>query len=110
MSLDNMSGLYCTTAPNWTMGYTEHTENRRFVFERRSDLTKIIGTFTTHSGEYFLEPLMAADDEEYEEEHNKPHLVYKHERKETRDGDRSEACASSGKDQKQMCREASKSI
>lgn len=36
-----------------------------------------IGTFTTHSGQFFLEPLLSADGE-YEEEHNKPHLVYKH--------------------------------
>ncbi|KAK3558847.1 hypothetical protein QTP86_028719, partial [Hemibagrus guttatus] len=61
-----------------------------------------IGTFTTHSGEYFLEPLMTADEEEYEEEHNKPHLVYKHERKNRQDSDASEPCASSGNDQKQM--------
>uniref|UniRef100_A0AAY4EBT9 A disintegrin and metalloproteinase with thrombospondin motifs 20 n=1 Tax=Denticeps clupeoides TaxID=299321 RepID=A0AAY4EBT9_9TELE len=40
----------------------------------------LIGTFTTHSGEYFLEPLMQEDGEEYEEEHSKPHLVYRHER------------------------------
>lgn len=57
-----------------------------------------IGTFTTHSGEYFLEPLMTADEEDYEEEHNKPHLVYKHERKNKQDSDRSEPCASSGND------------
>lgn len=36
-----------------------------------------IGTFTTHSGQFFLEPLLSADGEEYEEEHNKPHLVYR---------------------------------
>ncbi|KAJ3596480.1 hypothetical protein NHX12_002887 [Muraenolepis orangiensis] len=35
----------------------------------------LIGTFTTHSGDYFLEPLMAAEGEEHtKEEHNKPHL------------------------------------
>ncbi|XP_060742765.1 A disintegrin and metalloproteinase with thrombospondin motifs 20-like [Tachysurus vachellii] len=73
-------------------GHVNGQHQHRAVF---SLCTGLIGTFTTHSGEYFLEPLMAADDEEYEEEHNKPHLVYKHERKETRDGDGSEACASS---------------
>ncbi|XP_048839072.1 LOW QUALITY PROTEIN: A disintegrin and metalloproteinase with thrombospondin motifs 20-like [Brienomyrus brachyistius] len=43
--------------------------------------TGLIGTFTTRSGEYFLEPLMPVEGEEYDEEHNKPHLVYRHERK-----------------------------
>uniref|UniRef100_A0A4W4GZL7 ADAM metallopeptidase with thrombospondin type 1 motif 20 n=1 Tax=Electrophorus electricus TaxID=8005 RepID=A0A4W4GZL7_ELEEL len=58
--------------------------------------TGLIGTFTTHTGEYFLEPLMRADGDEDEEEHNKPHLVYKHERikRPVRDG--SEPCGSSG--------------
>ncbi|XDV53573.1 hypothetical protein PO909_022044, partial [Leuciscus waleckii] len=39
--------------------------------------TGLIGTFTTHSGQLFLEPLLSADEDEYEEEHNKPHLVYR---------------------------------
>uniref|UniRef100_A0A667WKB6 ADAM metallopeptidase with thrombospondin type 1 motif 20 n=1 Tax=Myripristis murdjan TaxID=586833 RepID=A0A667WKB6_9TELE len=43
--------------------------------------TGLIGTFTTQHGEYFLEPLMNAAGEEFDEEHNKPHLVYRHERK-----------------------------
>ncbi|XP_057185517.1 A disintegrin and metalloproteinase with thrombospondin motifs 20 isoform X2 [Triplophysa rosa] len=37
----------------------------------------LAGTFTTRSGQFFLEPLMSADGE-YEDEHNKPHLIYKH--------------------------------
>uniref|UniRef100_A0A8C6Q4Y1 ADAM metallopeptidase with thrombospondin type 1 motif 20 n=1 Tax=Nothobranchius furzeri TaxID=105023 RepID=A0A8C6Q4Y1_NOTFU len=43
--------------------------------------TGLVGTFTTHQGEYFLEPLLNPAGEEYDEEHNKPHLVYRHERK-----------------------------
>uniref|UniRef100_A0A8C9XHK9 ADAM metallopeptidase with thrombospondin type 1 motif 20 n=1 Tax=Sander lucioperca TaxID=283035 RepID=A0A8C9XHK9_SANLU len=43
--------------------------------------TGLIGTFTTQHGEYFLEPLLNASGEEYDEEHIKPHLVYRHERK-----------------------------
>ncbi|XP_046889139.1 A disintegrin and metalloproteinase with thrombospondin motifs 20 [Hypomesus transpacificus] len=42
--------------------------------------TGLIGTFTTHHGEYFLEPLLNVEGEEYDEEHNKPHLVYRHQR------------------------------
>uniref|UniRef100_A0A4W6FKZ2 ADAM metallopeptidase with thrombospondin type 1 motif 20 n=1 Tax=Lates calcarifer TaxID=8187 RepID=A0A4W6FKZ2_LATCA len=43
--------------------------------------TGLIGTFTTQHGEYFLEPLINAVGEEYDEEQNKPHLVYRHDRK-----------------------------
>ncbi|CAG5957760.1 unnamed protein product [Menidia menidia] len=56
----------------------------------------LVGTFTTHLGEYFLEPLLNAAGEEYDDEHNKPHLVYRHQRK----GNVSspgEPCAASGK-------------
>lgn len=53
----------------------------------------------THSGEYFLEPLLQANGEEYEEEHNKPHLVYKHDRKKSSpDNSDSKPCAASGKE------------
>uniref|UniRef100_A0A8B9M7D3 Peptidase M12B domain-containing protein n=1 Tax=Accipiter nisus TaxID=211598 RepID=A0A8B9M7D3_9AVES len=38
-----------------------------------------MGTFKAHDGEYFLEPLMKADGGEHEDEHNKPHLIYRHE-------------------------------
>uniref|UniRef100_A0A8C5W708 ADAM metallopeptidase with thrombospondin type 1 motif 20 n=1 Tax=Leptobrachium leishanense TaxID=445787 RepID=A0A8C5W708_9ANUR len=38
----------------------------------------MIGTFKAHDGEYFLEPLMKPDGGEYEDEHRKPHLLYKH--------------------------------
>ncbi|KAJ4937596.1 hypothetical protein JOQ06_002229, partial [Pogonophryne albipinna] len=43
--------------------------------------TGLVGTFTTQYGEYFMEPLLNAEGEEYDEEHNKPHLVYRQERK-----------------------------
>ncbi|XP_027312774.1 A disintegrin and metalloproteinase with thrombospondin motifs 20 isoform X1 [Anas platyrhynchos] len=39
----------------------------------------LMGTFKTHDGEYFLEPLMKTDGGEHEDEHNKPHLIYRHE-------------------------------
>lgn len=43
--------------------------------------TGLIGTFTTQRGEYFLEPLLNSAGEEYDDKHNKPHLIYRHERK-----------------------------
>ncbi|XP_051651320.1 A disintegrin and metalloproteinase with thrombospondin motifs 20 isoform X1 [Manacus candei] len=39
----------------------------------------LMGIFKAHDGEYILEPLMKADGGEHEDEHNKPHLIYRHE-------------------------------
>ncbi|XP_069484120.1 A disintegrin and metalloproteinase with thrombospondin motifs 20 [Ambystoma mexicanum] len=39
----------------------------------------LMGTFRVHDGEYFLEPLMKADGGDHEEEHDKPHIIYRHE-------------------------------
>ncbi|XP_048865144.1 A disintegrin and metalloproteinase with thrombospondin motifs 20 [Brienomyrus brachyistius] len=58
-----------------------HVNNRRTFTAVFSLCTGLIGTFTTHSGDYFLEPLMKADGSEHEDEHSKPHLVYRHERR-----------------------------
>ncbi|KAK7117951.1 hypothetical protein R3I94_023236 [Phoxinus phoxinus] len=55
-----------------------HVNARREHHAVFSLCTGLIGTFSTHSGPVFLEPLLSADEEEYEEEHNKPHLVYRH--------------------------------
>ncbi|XP_018414982.1 PREDICTED: A disintegrin and metalloproteinase with thrombospondin motifs 20-like, partial [Nanorana parkeri] len=41
----------------------------------------MIGTFKAHDGEYFLEPLMKYDGKEHEDEHSKPHLLYKKQQK-----------------------------
>ncbi|CAG08652.1 unnamed protein product [Tetraodon nigroviridis] len=57
--------------------------------------TGLVGTFTTQHGEYFLEPLLKATGEEYDEEHNKPHLVYRHERHKNISNSRA-PCAASG--------------
>ena len=40
-----------------------------------------MGTFKAHDGEYFLEPIMKADGSEHEDDHNKPHLIYRQELK-----------------------------
>ncbi|XP_015414045.1 PREDICTED: A disintegrin and metalloproteinase with thrombospondin motifs 20 [Myotis davidii] len=41
----------------------------------------LMGTFKAHDGEYFLEPLMKADGSEHDDDHNKPHLIYRQELK-----------------------------
>uniref|UniRef100_A0A8B9J3B1 ADAM metallopeptidase with thrombospondin type 1 motif 9 n=1 Tax=Amazona collaria TaxID=241587 RepID=A0A8B9J3B1_9PSIT len=38
----------------------------------------MLGTFKADDGDYFVEPLLSLEEQEYEEEHNKPHLVYRH--------------------------------
>nr|XP_034962630.1 A disintegrin and metalloproteinase with thrombospondin motifs 9 isoform X4 [Zootoca vivipara] len=38
----------------------------------------MLGTFRSHDGEYFVEPLISSDQQEYAEEHKKPHVVYRH--------------------------------
>uniref|UniRef100_A0A670JB27 ADAM metallopeptidase with thrombospondin type 1 motif 9 n=1 Tax=Podarcis muralis TaxID=64176 RepID=A0A670JB27_PODMU len=38
----------------------------------------MLGTFRSHDGEYFVEPLIPPDQQEYAEEHKKPHVVYRH--------------------------------
>uniref|UniRef100_A0A3P9BN74 ADAM metallopeptidase with thrombospondin type 1 motif 20 n=1 Tax=Maylandia zebra TaxID=106582 RepID=A0A3P9BN74_9CICH len=57
-----------------------------------------IGTFTTQHGEFFLEPLLNSAGEEYDEEHDKPHLVYRHERKRniSKSDNNADPCAASG--------------
>ncbi|XP_077425592.1 A disintegrin and metalloproteinase with thrombospondin motifs 20 [Vanacampus margaritifer] len=60
-------------------GHVNSREEQPAVF---SLCTGLIGTFTTADGEYFMEPLLNAEgEEEYEDEHHKPHLVYRHERR-----------------------------
>ncbi|XP_056454312.1 A disintegrin and metalloproteinase with thrombospondin motifs 20 [Gadus chalcogrammus] len=55
--------------------------------------TGLIGTFTMHDGEYFMEPLMGAEGEPYASEHSKPHLVYRQGR--TGEAPPAEPCAAS---------------
>nr|XP_004668589.2 A disintegrin and metalloproteinase with thrombospondin motifs 20 isoform X2 [Jaculus jaculus] len=43
----------------------------------------LVGTFKAHDGDYFLEPIMKADGSDHEDDHNKPHLIYRQELKRT---------------------------
>uniref|UniRef100_A0A8D0L7W9 ADAM metallopeptidase with thrombospondin type 1 motif 9 n=1 Tax=Sphenodon punctatus TaxID=8508 RepID=A0A8D0L7W9_SPHPU len=38
----------------------------------------MLGTFRSYDGDYFVEPLLPSDEEDYVDEHNKPHVVYRH--------------------------------
>ncbi|KAM9311710.1 A disintegrin and metalloproteinase with thrombospondin motifs 20 [Gastrophryne carolinensis] len=62
----------------------------------------MIGTFKAHDGDYFLEPMMKHDDEEHEDEHSKPHLLYKVEQKSRKHfGEAEPNCDISGSDKKE---------
>ncbi|XP_004644840.1 A disintegrin and metalloproteinase with thrombospondin motifs 9 [Octodon degus] len=37
----------------------------------------MLGTFRSHDGDYFIEPLLSVDQGENEEEQNKPHIIYR---------------------------------
>uniref|UniRef100_A0A8C5C4L8 ADAM metallopeptidase with thrombospondin type 1 motif 9 n=1 Tax=Gadus morhua TaxID=8049 RepID=A0A8C5C4L8_GADMO len=55
----------------------------------------LLGTFTSLEGEYFVEPLRSYEGEHYEEEHMKPHIVYrKSAPKEKREGEEGASRAS----------------
>ncbi|XP_032660482.1 A disintegrin and metalloproteinase with thrombospondin motifs 20 isoform X2 [Chelonoidis abingdonii] len=57
-------------------GHVNAQETHTAVFSLCGGL---MGTFKAHDGEYFLEPLMKSDGDEHEDDHNKPHLIYRHE-------------------------------
>lgn len=46
--------------------------------ESISHLSTQMGTFRSHDGDYFIEPLLSVDEPEDEEEQNKPHIIYRH--------------------------------
>ncbi|KAE8612598.1 hypothetical protein XENTR_v10012910 [Xenopus tropicalis] len=73
---------------NQSSYYTDNTDFQHCFFNghvnHRAEHTAVIslcsgmlGTFKSQDGDYFVEPLLS-DDSEYEEEHNKPHVVYRH--------------------------------
>lgn len=59
-----------------------------------------LGTFRSPEGEYFVEPLHSYQGERYEEEHTKPHIVYRKtaakKRKTEEEEEESSACDASG--------------
>lgn len=59
--------------------YTGHVNQESKHTAVISLCSGLLGTFKSHDGEYFVEPLVLPDGEEFDEEHNKPHIVYKHE-------------------------------
>ncbi|XP_043835694.1 A disintegrin and metalloproteinase with thrombospondin motifs 9 isoform X2 [Dromiciops gliroides] len=74
---------------NQTKFYAEEDAELKHCFYRghvntKSEHTAVIslcsgmlGTFRSHDGDYFIEPLLLLDGQEYEDEHNKPHVVYR---------------------------------
>lgn len=58
-----------------------------------------LGTFRSPEGEYFVEPLHSYQGEHYEEEHTKPHIVYRKtaaKKRTAAEEEESSACDASG--------------
>lgn len=74
---------------NQTKLYSEEEMELRHCFYKghvntKSEHTAVIslcsgmmGTFRSHDGDYFIEPLLSVDEQEDEEEQNKPHVIYR---------------------------------
>uniref|UniRef100_A0A6Q2YUB0 Peptidase M12B domain-containing protein n=1 Tax=Esox lucius TaxID=8010 RepID=A0A6Q2YUB0_ESOLU len=56
----------------------------------------LLGTFRSPEGEYFVEPLHSYNGEHYEEEHTKPHIVYRTNSPKTEATGNGTACDTSG--------------
>ncbi|XP_053298458.1 A disintegrin and metalloproteinase with thrombospondin motifs 9 [Pleuronectes platessa] len=56
----------------------------------------LLGTFRSPEGEYFVEPLHSYQGEHYEEEHTKPHIVYKKSAPKKKTSGENSACDISG--------------
>uniref|UniRef100_A0A8C0KDD9 ADAM metallopeptidase with thrombospondin type 1 motif 9 n=1 Tax=Canis lupus dingo TaxID=286419 RepID=A0A8C0KDD9_CANLU len=82
--------LLGTPGENQTKFYSEEEAELKHCFYKghvntKSEHTAVIslcsgmlGTFRSHDGDYFIEPLLSIDEQEDEEEQNKPHIVYRH--------------------------------
>lgn len=55
-----------------------------------------LGTFRSPEGEYFVEPLHSYQGEHYEEEHTKPHVVYRKSAPKKHTSGEDSACDTSG--------------
>ncbi|XP_054472137.1 A disintegrin and metalloproteinase with thrombospondin motifs 9-like [Anoplopoma fimbria] len=56
----------------------------------------LLGTFRSPGGEYFVEPLHSYQGEQYEEEHTKPHIVYRKHASKKQTSEENSACDTSG--------------
>lgn len=55
-----------------------------------------MGTFRSHDGDYFIEPLLSVDEQEDEEEQNKPHIIYRRGTPQRESSAGRRACGTSG--------------
>ncbi|KAM4588255.1 A disintegrin and metalloproteinase with thrombospondin motifs 9 isoform 1-T1 [Odontesthes bonariensis] len=56
----------------------------------------LLGTFRSPDGEYFVEPLHSYEGKNYEEEHTKPHIVYRKRASKQQTAEKTSACDTSG--------------
>ncbi|XP_053576979.1 A disintegrin and metalloproteinase with thrombospondin motifs 9 [Bombina bombina] len=81
--------LFGEPSVNETQFYNEDTSMDHCFYSgyvnTRTDHTAVLslcagmlGTFKSQDGDYFVEPLLSDDGNNFEEDHNKPHVVYRH--------------------------------
>ncbi|XP_053325323.1 A disintegrin and metalloproteinase with thrombospondin motifs 9 [Spea bombifrons] len=58
--------------------YTGHVNTRIEHTAVISLCSGMFGTFKSNDGDYFVEPLLSTNGSEFDEDHNKPHVVYRH--------------------------------
>uniref|UniRef100_A0A669EEA7 ADAM metallopeptidase with thrombospondin type 1 motif, 9 n=1 Tax=Oreochromis niloticus TaxID=8128 RepID=A0A669EEA7_ORENI len=68
----------------------------------------LLGTFRSPEGEYFVEPLHSYQGEHYEEEHTKPHIVYRKSAPKKQTTEETSACDTSGTVHYMMSKHVSK--
>ncbi|KAM4722780.1 A disintegrin and metalloproteinase with thrombospondin motifs 9 [Rhinophrynus dorsalis] len=75
---DNQSNFYSEDTDMDHCFYSGHVNTRTEHTAVISLCSGMLGTFKSQDGDYFVEPLLSADGTEFEEDHNKPHVVYRH--------------------------------
>ncbi|XP_041417723.1 A disintegrin and metalloproteinase with thrombospondin motifs 9 isoform X2 [Xenopus laevis] len=73
---DNQSSYYTDPTDFQHCFFSGHVNDRTEHTAVISLCSGMLGTFKSQDGDYFVEPLLS-DEREYEE-HNKPHIVYRH--------------------------------
>uniref|UniRef100_A0A4W3HDC4 ADAM metallopeptidase with thrombospondin type 1 motif 9 n=1 Tax=Callorhinchus milii TaxID=7868 RepID=A0A4W3HDC4_CALMI len=92
----NLTALHLDTDSRHCF-YTGHVNAKPEHTAVISLCSGLFGMFTSHGGEYFVEPLALPNGEEYNEEHNKPHRVYKRDALKTKlTRELTDSCGNSG--------------
>uniref|UniRef100_A0A0P6J9Z7 A disintegrin and metalloproteinase with thrombospondin motifs 9 preproprotein n=1 Tax=Heterocephalus glaber TaxID=10181 RepID=A0A0P6J9Z7_HETGA len=76
--------------------YTGHVNAETAHTAVLSLCSGMLGTFQSHDGDYFIEPLLSMDEQEKKEEQNKPHIIYRRSIPQQEPSAGKHACGTSG--------------